>query len=268
MTNSASPKRIRLAVFDIDGTIFRSSLIIELFEELVRRGTFPLAAQRKVRSSHEAWLNRKGHYNDYVMRLVAVYLQYQRGQRVSRIGSAITHMLDHHRARVYRYTRDLIIRLRKQGYHLVAISNSPDSLVQGFSKRLHFDGAIGRTHEAIGGRYTGWTIIDGTRVPMSTHLDKPKLLQQYLKKHNLRADLEHSIAVGDTEADLSLLSLVGHPIAFNPSRPLARIAKRRGWDIIVERKDVIYRIRDAQIIDRAERQRVHLRLPVSTRKAR
>jgi len=32
----------KLAIFDIDGTIFRSSLTIELLESLIEEGVFPL----------------------------------------------------------------------------------------------------------------------------------------------------------------------------------------------------------------------------------
>jgi phosphoserine phosphatase len=35
---------------------------------------------------------------------------------------------------------------------------------------------------------------------------------------------------------------VGKPIAFNPNLHLAKIAKKRNWSIVVERKDAIYKL--------------------------
>jgi len=35
--------------------------------------------------------------------------------------------------------------------------------------------------------------------------------------------------------------MVDKPIAFNPNSKLYRYAKRAGWKIVVERKDVIYK---------------------------
>ncbi|MEK9176835.1 MAG: hypothetical protein AAB923_00910, partial [Patescibacteria group bacterium] len=51
-----------------------------------------------------------------------------------------------------------------------------------------------------------------------------------------------SVAVGDTESEIPMLRLVERPIAFNPNRKLFAYAKRRGWEIVVERKDVVYEI--------------------------
>jgi phosphoserine phosphatase len=79
-------------------------------------------------------------------------------------------------------------------------------------------------------------------------MNKVEILRQFLKDRGLTVDLRRSVMIGDSEGDLPLLSLVGRPIAFNPSLPLARIARRKGWRIVVERKDVVYDIRDAAFI--------------------
>ena len=39
-----------------------------------------------------------------------------------------------------------------------------------------------------------------------------------------------------------MLELVERPICFNPSRELYKAAKRLGWKVVVERKDVVYDI--------------------------
>jgi phosphoserine phosphatase len=66
--------------------------------------------------------------------------------------------------------------------------------------------------------------------------------KQVVAEQKLNVDWRNSIAVGDTETDIPLLGMVGKPIAFNPNFSLARVAKRRGWTIVVERKDVIYQL--------------------------
>jgi len=55
--------------------------------------------------------------------------------------------------------------------------------------------------------------------------------------------LEDSYGIGDTESDVSLLELVKNPIAFNPNENLKVIAEKKGWRIVVEKKDVIYDIK-------------------------
>jgi phosphoserine phosphatase len=39
-----------------------------------------------------------------------------------------------------------------------------------------------------------------------------------------------------------MLELVERPIAFNPNKKLCAHAKKKGWEIVVERKDVIYKL--------------------------
>ena len=248
----------KIAVFDIDGTIFRSSLIIEVFNALIDAGVFPHEARDVVERSFVRWLDRKGHYNDYLMKLVHTYYEYLPGTKSVLVDAVIEGVIDRQKDRVYRYTRDLIAALRKKRYLLIAISNSQHAMVEAFAHTQGFDAAIGRTLEMKDGAYTGRQMYNGRPFPIASHLDKVEILKHYLDAEDIRADLARSYAVGDSEGDIPLLESVGHPIAFNPSLPLARTAKRRSWSMIVERKDVIYRISKATFVPHAERQRVKI----------
>ena len=57
-------------------------------------------------------------------------------------------------------------------------------------------------------------------------------------------DLKKSYAYGDTTGDYTMLSNVGFPTAFNPNKKLFKKLRDNKIDckIIVERKDMIYRI--------------------------
>ena len=241
-------KRVRLAIFDIDGTIFRSSLIIELFNELVRRGVFPERARREVERDYVNWLNRKGHYNDYIMRVVRVFYREIAGCSVRRVAPAVRAVVAWQKDRVHRYPRFLITDLKRRGYFILVISNSPEPMVRQFARAMGFHDAIGYALETDHGIYTGRSILGGRTVPGASWMDKVTELRRYIELNAMDVDLHNSVMIGDSEGDLPLLSFIGHPIAFNPSLPLARIARRRGWRIIVERKDAIYDIRDARFI--------------------
>ena len=45
-------------------------------------------------------------------------------------------------------------------------------------------------------------------------------------------DLGASYAYSDSESDLPMLRLVGHPVAVNPDAELARVARAEGWQIL------------------------------------
>jgi hypothetical protein len=45
-------------------------------------------------------------------------------------------------------------------------------------------------------------------------------------------DLEASYAYSDSATDIPMMDAVGHPVAVNPDRVLARMAKEREWDVM------------------------------------
>ena len=241
---SASPKR-RLAVFDIDGTIFRSSLLIELVNGLVDDGIFPRRAKKEMEADYVAWLNRKGHYNNYIMQVVNIHLKYIKDCKRSEVLDTARRVITWQRDRVYRYTRDFIKELKESDYFLLAISGSPDYIVKMFAKYMHFDAAFGQALEVKQGYFTG-KILNRDTID-----NKEKVLREFVATNGIRANLARSIAVGDSEGDIPMLEAVGNPIAFNPSSGLADHAKQKCWKIVVERKDVIYEIRDC-IIKKSE----------------
>ncbi len=226
----------KVAFFDVDGTIFRSSLLIELVEGLIRQGVFPKEAALVYEDSHEAWRNREGGYEEYINDVVASFLEHIKGVHYGDFADIGRAVVASQRRRVYRYTRDLVDSLKKEGYFLVAISQSPKTVLDDFCMQYGFDKVYGRMYE-IGpqDRFTG--------VVTDEHLIKNKAnIVKRVIDHNPDLTLEDSIAVGDTEGDIPLLELVKHPICFNPNEALYTHAKRMKWEVVVERKDVIYHL--------------------------
>jgi fatty acyl-CoA reductase len=113
---------------------------------------------------------------------------------------------------------------------------------------MGFDDAIGYMLEVRDGIFTGRSIMDGRPVPGASWMDKLAVLKRYIADHNMLVDLRNSTMIGDSEGDLPLLSFVGRPVAFNPSLPLARIARHNGWRIVVERKDAVYDIKKVSFV--------------------
>ena len=66
--------------------------------------------------------------------------------------------------------------------------------------------------------------------PHMTGLAKARAVWRYAESHAV--DLPKSFAYGDRNADLPMLDAVGHPVAVNPSKRLARIARENNWDVV------------------------------------
>ena len=68
-----------VAFFDVDGTIFRSSLLIELVEQLVDEKVFPAEAALEYEGAHKNWLAREGTYDEYIYAVIDSYLKHIKG---------------------------------------------------------------------------------------------------------------------------------------------------------------------------------------------
>ncbi len=225
----------KVAVFDIDGTLFRSSLLIELVEALVEEKIFPGSVARSYARAYEKWKDRQGPYEEYIAAVVRAFDQNIKGVSEHAFARVVRRVVEFHRNRLYRYTRDLVRRVKKKGYYLLAISHSPRYVVAPFAKRLGFNKVYARFFETDPrGRFTGKAsyldLID----------DKQKILLRAVEKEHL--SLKGSYGVGDTESDIRFLKMVEHPICFNPNKKLYRAARRYGWPVVVERKDMVYEI--------------------------
>lgn len=224
-----------VAFFDIDGTLFRSSLLIELCERLLRAEVFPAEAATQYEDEFRAWQNRVGTYEEYIAAVVQTFRTHIQGVHYGTLADIGREVVSDSGQRVYRYTRDRIAALKADGYFLVAISQSPKTILDDFCQSYGFDKVYGRMYE-IGpqDRFTG--------VVTDEHLisNKANIVRRVYEKEAVSS--ERSIGFGDTEGDISLLEMVETPVCFNPNAALYKHAQRMGWKVVVERKDVIYEL--------------------------
>jgi phosphoserine phosphatase len=89
---------------------------------------------------------------------------------------------------------------------------------------LNFDGGIGTVPEVVDGLYTGATLG-----PFAYREGKAEAMRSLAAREGI--DLGASYGYSDSESDLPMLRAVGHPVAVNPDRELARIAAAEGWEI-------------------------------------
>lgn len=231
-------KESKVAIFDIDGTVFRSSLLVELIEALVAEGIFPKGARNHYADSWRRWQARAGSaksgfsYYEYISNVVLAYRKCIAGVRRAEVWRVAEKVVSFHKIRLYRFTRDLIKKFGRTHF-LLAVSHSPYEAVAPFAKSLGFDKVYAQVYEVDRRvRFTGRVLYE------DIIFNKGKVLRRAVEKENLT--LKGSIGVGDTESDISFLKLVERPIVFNPSMKLYRYAKKHGWEVVVERKDVIY----------------------------
>lgn len=224
-----------VAFFDIDGTLFRWSLFLVYVDLMIERGLLPEIIKERAKPKYERWLNREGSYQDYLDVLVKGFNDYIAGVRVEDFYRAVKDSLTGRDKRVYRFTRDFIRELKDEGYFLVAITHSSKIAADLFAENYGFDKVYGLMFEIDEDVFTG-QILNRELI-----FDKGKIVERVFQDENLNIDPERSVAVGDTHSDIAMLEKVTRPIAFNPNKILYLEAKKRGWEVVVERKDVIYK---------------------------
>jgi HAD superfamily hydrolase (TIGR01490 family) len=223
------------AVFDIDGTIFRSSLFLEIVYRAVEKGILPRSIKQDITEAKDAWLKRRhsNAYEEFIMTTVKSFDRNFAGADASKMREVAREVVDEYHQYTYVFTRDLLETLKAKGYFLIAITGSIEEVAVEFTKRYGFD-YVRPTYlyKDDNGKYTGgFSAADS---------DKQAELNKIINENSLV--LKGSYAIGDSGSDISMLGLVDNPIAFNPDKNLFNAAVEKGWQIVIERKNMIYQM--------------------------
>ena len=125
---------------------------------------------------------------------------------------------------MYAEALELMELHRAAGHRVYLVSASPEEIVLPLADLLGADGAICSRGEVDDeGRYTG-------RMAFYAYGEsKAEAMREIAARIGL--DLAASSAYSDSATDLPMLEAVGRPVAVNPDRALAKIARERGWEL-------------------------------------
>jgi HAD superfamily hydrolase (TIGR01490 family) len=113
-----------------------------------------------------------------------------------------------------------------EGRRVYIVTAASQELASLLAQVLVLDGAIGsRFSEVVDGVYTG----NPTGL-FIYRTDKARAIEQLAEREGI--DLSASYAYSDSESDLPMLKVVGHPVAVNPDRELLRVARENGWEVL------------------------------------
>ncbi|RRD38987.1 HAD-IB family hydrolase [Leptotrichia sp. OH3620_COT-345] len=229
------------AFFDIDGTIYRDSLLIEHFKMLVKYEYINMMSwEGKVKEKFSKWETRTGNYDDYLEELVETYVEALKNFSKEDMDFIAKRVIELKGDKVYKYTRERLLYHIKKGHKVIIISGSPDFLVGKMAEKYG-------VKDYRGSKYivNDKGIFTGEVIPMWDAKSKKKAISQFCTEYDI--DLSKSYAYGDTTGDLTMFKQAGNAIAINPAKKLLMKLKkdkelREKVKIIVERKDVIYKV--------------------------
>lgn len=221
----------RLAVFDIDGTLFRWQLYYAIVLKLRENDFFTEETAKQIDESFRGWESRNKSFGDFEKIAISALTDHLPRLSSTDFNQVVSDVMANSSHKTYAYTRNLAERLKAEGYFLLAVSGSPQEIAEPFVRQYGFDDCIGWLYEQKAGYFTG-------KIIRNTVHDKAALISDYVTQHNMT--LEGSLAVGDSKGDIAMLKIVDQPIAFNPSEELLQEALEHGWKIVVERKNIAY----------------------------
>ncbi len=127
--------------------------------------------------------------------------------------------------RIYPQMLEVAYAHQDAGRPVYIVTAASHELAELVAHVLTFDGGIGARSEIHDGVYTGRP--DG---PFTYREGKALALRDLARATGV--DLAASYAYSDSESDLPMLRAVGHPVAVNPDRELARVAREEDWDVL------------------------------------
>jgi HAD superfamily hydrolase (TIGR01490 family) len=226
---------VEAAFFDLDKTVIATSSVLALGGTFYREG---LVSKRTiVRGLYAQVLYLLvGADENKMDRMREAMLTLTRGWDQQHVKELVRETLDEVLTPIiYAEALELIDEHRKAGRKTVIISSSPHETVEPIGEYLGVDDVIAtRARVDAQGRYTGELEF------YAYAAQKAEAIREMAVAEGI--DLANSYAYSDSITDLPMLELVGNPVAVNPDRELARVAREREWEVRYFQRPV--RLRD------------------------
>ncbi|MGH3773251.1 MAG: HAD family hydrolase [Pseudonocardiaceae bacterium] len=213
------------AIFDLDGTLHPGTLGLSLLRALVEDGSCDR------RQAEMLFFFLRGLGADELRTSASaeiayrLYAQATAGVPAFRVHRMAQRVWRREREAMFAYALPLLAALMARSYRTVLISGSPDEIIRVVAADLGIDFCQGAVFAAPGATYNGEVVVAPGVLG-----GKVKILRALLEDQQV--DLAHSTAVGNSAFDIELLTVVGHPVAFEPSTPLRMVAVQHGWPIV------------------------------------
>ena len=216
-TNSA-------AFFDLDKTIIAKSSVLAFGRPFYREG---LLSRRTIVKSLYAQVvfMLVGADEEKMEKLRVAMSAMTRGWNRDHVASIVRETLtDVIEPIIYAEALELFDEHHAAGRDVVIVSSAPTEVVEPLAEFLGADDAIG-TRAAVDaeGNYTGELEF----YAYGAH--KAQAIRELAAREHI--NLAISYAYTDSVTDLPMLELVGHPVAVNADKDLARVARERDWEI-------------------------------------
>lgn len=217
---------VELAVFDFDGTSISGNSPVMLVRRLVKRRALKVSVIARIALWGAAYKLRLPQSESWVRGLV---FRAYAGMPKTAVDERLRAFYDEAIACRFREKADAAMRAhREAGRVVVVVSATFEPIVERAQERHPFDFQVSTRMEVDDrGNYT--CRVEGEPVEGE---EKPRAIARLADERFGKGNWTIAYAYGDHHSDRPMLSLAQHAVAVNPDRPLARTARREGWEIV------------------------------------
>jgi HAD superfamily hydrolase (TIGR01490 family) len=213
------------AFFDLDKTIIAKSSALAFSKPFYAGG---LINRRSVlRSAYAQFVFHLGGADHDQMEKMREFLsQMVTGWNVDTVKEIIADTLHNIvEPLVYDEAVSLIEDHHLAGRDVIIVSASGSEMVEPIGELLGADAVVASRLSTDDGRFTG-------AIDFYAYAENKAVAMREIAERR-GYDLSRSFAYSDSITDVHMLEVVGHPHAVNPDKELRRIARERGWPILI-----------------------------------
>ena len=218
----------KIALFDIDDTIYNGGLIYRLMEAEVRDGLLDKKYIDEVYMYKAMGEKGEIEYEDQARKVVIAWTAGFKDKEYEKVAQHALEFISADLFHFYSFSKPLLSLLEKT-HDRIIISNEPQFVGEAILNILNFNESNCTTFETKDGILTG----NVSRFN-STQVDKKKSVRDILAHYEYNG----SFAFGDSVGDIGMLEEVENPICINSSKKLIDIASKKGW-VIAEQNNIL-----------------------------
>lgn len=218
---------MRVAIFDFDGTLYEGETFQLMMDHFKHHPTYKYRYGAFFRKILPRFLGYKLKiYPEGRMKEKSMQLYLAGLGKLSRaeLNLFFSELADKARAGFNEKVVDEVKQHHSQGVYTMLVSGAYTPFLSAVTDDLPFDSIIGTDIPFKNDR------VDTSQHPHHVQGER-KNKQIHAALANKQIDWNNSFAYGDSYSDLSVLELVGHPVAVDPDSQLESIAKEREWTI-------------------------------------
>jgi HAD superfamily hydrolase (TIGR01490 family) len=214
-------KQKHIALFDLDGTLYKGAILFDLSHYFEKVGIFSLDRKEIILNDFQKYKEKRQDYTTTVVNVLNNFAHGLKGQNLDDVMQKSRSFIHAKSENFFNYVPQLFSELVRT-HDVFLVSAAPDFACKPVAEFFGIQGYLSSKYSVQDGVFTG-----EVNAYLSASHQKKAVITPILQKYGL----PNSIAVGDSIGDIDMIESVAISVCINPSPELLRVAKTKNWII-------------------------------------